>query len=338
MFLSIIVPVYNVKGYLIRCLDSINAQTFTDYEVLVVDDGSTDGSGEIAKNYCKGKEKFNFFYKKNGGLISAWKFGFEKAEGEYIGFIDSDDYIDLSMYDTLCRAAINYKADMVMCNHYYVNELNNKKVLHRNPIRDGLYINNDIELIRRKMLPVLGKDYISPSRVTKIINHDLLRNCLQYTDNRITSGEDVNSMVPCMIQSKRFMYIDRPLYYYVKRDSSISCVFNENILPTYEILIENITKCIQDQSCADRLRNEIDGLYNVYGLTWANYVAGSALSYNDKRKQLNRIINNNKYQSSASNINMKNGKISICYKIMMKSGNIIPFLTAYSLIHRANKI
>ena len=172
--LSIIVSVYNVKNYLVKCLDSINAQTLTDYEVVVVDDGSTDGSGELLDAYCRDKPKFHLYHKGNGGLMSAWKYGLERANGDYIGFVDSDDYIDATMYQKLVSAAEESSAEIVLCNHYYVDESANKKTLHRNPINPGIYTGEELNQIRGKMLPLLGRDYISPTRWSKIIHKNLL--------------------------------------------------------------------------------------------------------------------------------------------------------------------
>lgn len=317
MLLSIIVPVYNVKDYLIKCLDSIHQQTFQDYEVIVVDDGSTDGSGKMADDFCADKEKFQVFHKENGGLMSAWKYGVEKAQGEYIGFVDSDDYIASTMYQELCTRAQLRFADIVMCNHYYIREKTGKKELHRNPIQDGYFSGKQLDNIRKYMLPLLGKDYISPSRVTKMLRKSLLLECLKYTDNRISSAEDVNSMVPCMLSCHSLDYVEKPLYYYVKRDTSISHVFREHILDTYEILLDRLNQCLDD--CGFDLAEERKGLYNVYGITWANYVYESNLSGKEKRAQLLRVTKDPKYRSAARGISRAQGTIAMIYKWTVQS-------------------
>ena len=93
--ISVIVPVYNVEQYLPRCIDSILAQTFTDFELLLIDDGSTDNSGKICDEYAKKKDtKIRVWHKENGGVSSARNMGLDFAKGEYIQFIDSDDFIE----------------------------------------------------------------------------------------------------------------------------------------------------------------------------------------------------------------------------------------------------
>ena len=122
MKLSVIVPVYNVEQYLARCMDSLVRQTLDDMEILVVDDGSTDGSSEIARKYENDyPEKVKVLTKKNGGLSSARNAAMEVAQGDYLGFVDSDDWVDTDMYQVMYDAAVREDADIVICDmeeHY----------------------------------------------------------------------------------------------------------------------------------------------------------------------------------------------------------------------------
>ena len=93
--ITVIVPVYNTEKYLRRCVDSILAQTFTDFELLLIDDGSTDGSGAICDEYAKKDSRVRVFHKEIGGVSSARNLGLDKAYGEWISFVDSDDWIDV---------------------------------------------------------------------------------------------------------------------------------------------------------------------------------------------------------------------------------------------------
>ena len=107
VLISIIVPVYNVFGYLARCVDSIRRQTYRNLEIILVDDGSTDRSGALAEKLAMGDRRIRVFHKENGGSSSARNLGISKARGEYIGFIDSDDYIEPAMYQRLLEAALS---------------------------------------------------------------------------------------------------------------------------------------------------------------------------------------------------------------------------------------
>ena len=118
--LSIIVPVYNSEKYLCRCVDSILAQTFTDFELLLIDDGSEDESGNICDEYVVKDSRVRAFHKNNGGVSSARNLGLNKAKGEWIAFIDSDDYVDVSYCYELLRKAQKNDTDIVTCDMFIV--------------------------------------------------------------------------------------------------------------------------------------------------------------------------------------------------------------------------
>ena len=113
--LSIIVPVYNVCDYLKDCIDSILAQSFTDFELILVDDGSTDGSGEICDEYVKRDSRIRVIHKGNGGVVSARKAGVAAAKGLYVGYVDGDDWIESDMYEKMVHYMREYDCDLVMC-------------------------------------------------------------------------------------------------------------------------------------------------------------------------------------------------------------------------------
>lgn len=121
--ISIIVPVYNVENYLAKCLDSLVNQSHQGIEILVVDDGSKDKSGEIIRDYeRKFPEKIKAFVKENGGLSDARNFGIDRATGDYIGFVDSDDYVTANMFEEMLLLAEKHQAKMVICNIQKVDE------------------------------------------------------------------------------------------------------------------------------------------------------------------------------------------------------------------------
>ncbi|MBB6370942.1 glycosyltransferase family 2 protein [Chryseobacterium shigense] len=115
--ISVIVPVYNVENYLAKCLDSLVAQTLQDIEILVINDGSKDNSQLVIEEYAtKFPEKIKAFTKENGGLSDARNFGIERASGEYIGFVDSDDYVTETMFEEMLQLAEKHQAKIVICN------------------------------------------------------------------------------------------------------------------------------------------------------------------------------------------------------------------------------
>lgn len=125
--LSIIVPVYNAENYLDRCVNSIMNQTFKDFELILVDDGSTDASGKMCDDYADQNFNIKVIHQYNKGIGPARNTGILNSNGEYIGFVDNDDFISPIMYENLIRVALNTNSDIVSCNHqkfYDFNEVN----------------------------------------------------------------------------------------------------------------------------------------------------------------------------------------------------------------------
>jgi len=121
---SIIVPVYNVEKYLEKCLESIINQTLKNLEIICVNDGSTDNSLQILEDYAKKDQRIKIINKKNRGSGAAKNTGMKNASGEYIGFVDSDDWVDLAMFEKLYNRAKSQKSDMVMCPIYIYDNVN----------------------------------------------------------------------------------------------------------------------------------------------------------------------------------------------------------------------
>ena len=115
--ISIIVPIYNVEQYLSKCIDSILAQIFTDFELLLIDDGTPDRSGVICDEYAMKDDRIRVFHKENGGVSSARNLGLDEARGEWVAFVDSDDWIEKEMYQSLYNVADSYDVDVVMCGY-----------------------------------------------------------------------------------------------------------------------------------------------------------------------------------------------------------------------------
>ena len=117
---SILVPIYNVEKYLSRCIESVLSQDFRDYELILVDDGSPDRCPQICDEYAKKDSRIKVIHKKNGGLSDARNIGLDIATGEYVMFIDSDDFVDIDMMESMMNNMIDNNVDLVVCNIKYV--------------------------------------------------------------------------------------------------------------------------------------------------------------------------------------------------------------------------
>lgn len=220
--LSIVVPIYNTEAYLPQCIESILGQTYTEFELILVDDGSKDDSGRICDEYAKKDSRIKVVHKENGGAISARKAGLECALGQYVGFVDGDDWIDAKMYETLCAEAFRYKADIVITD----NDMwqGNRVIQIKQGVRAGLY--NKGQLIEELYPNLVFKEKIynlgvSPSLCTKITKRELLVKYQFMVDERITGGDDAACIFPCILEADSLFYVKDyfPYHYRVHKKS-----------------------------------------------------------------------------------------------------------------------
>jgi len=214
--LSVIVPVYNTEKYLSRCLNSILSQTYDNLEIICVDDGSTDRSGEILDYYAANDQRVIVVHSSNRGVSEARNRALELAEGAYIGFVDSDDYIDPDMYKMLL-GGFEDDVDIVACSYYFA--FDDKLVWYKNQeeiLCSAIDTKKFMEYIYRrdKYKGVAG--YI----VTRLFRRELIYKQNIKFDNLLSEGEDVYFMAKVLLKCKKIKYFDQPLYYYYQRDNS----------------------------------------------------------------------------------------------------------------------
>lgn len=136
--ISIIIPIYNVESYLRKCLDSIMEQSFSCFELLLINDGSTDASAQICQEYVEKDDRIRYFEKENGGVSSARNFGIKHSSGEYITFIDSDDWVEPNYLEILYKAMKEQDADIVVTNYYTFREEDAMFLFHVSEANEAL--------------------------------------------------------------------------------------------------------------------------------------------------------------------------------------------------------
>lgn len=206
---SVIVPIYNTERYLRRCLDSIVNQTLEELEIILVDDGSTDASGQILKEYeIKYPKKVKVYTKENGGQGAARNLGIQKSSGKYIGFLDSDDYVDTKMFETMYLAAEQGLCDLVECNYHYLCEegKRTKELRTRGSIRQ--YRNQKDMFINPQVSPC-----------NKLYRREvLMHQAVEFPEGLIY--EDTGFYIKTIPFIKKEHYVNDRLYYYFLRNSS----------------------------------------------------------------------------------------------------------------------
>lgn len=216
-FLSVIVPIYNAEKYLKECLDSIVQQTYQDYEVILVNDGSTDKSPQICRNYAKRYENIHIINKENGGLVSARKAGLAAACGEYIGWVDADDSVVPDMFEKMCGEAKRTNVDIVVCDMWSWS--GDKLTPMEQAVQTGgVYTGQKLVDDFYSCMLYAGKFYsfgILPAQFNKIIRSPIIRKNLQKVDDNISIGEDAACTYFCMLDAKSVSYLkDEFLYKY----------------------------------------------------------------------------------------------------------------------------
>lgn len=214
--ISIIVPIYNVESYLERCIESILNQSFKEFELILVNDGSTDSCKDICNEYKKRDSRIVVVNKKNEGVSSARNLGLDLAKGEYIGFIDPDDFINKDMYKILFDTIQANNSDMVICDYYKVNEDDINKFRNLKCNCENIKIKNLNNLESIDNLFLTGEKFIYAWN--KLYKRELF-NDLRYEKGRIYEDEYLAHRI--LYKCNKVSIIEAKIYYYVQRKGSL---------------------------------------------------------------------------------------------------------------------
>ncbi len=256
--LSVIIPVYNTEEYLRECLNSVVAQAIEGMEILLVDDGSTDASGSICDEYAAEHDCIRVFHIDNHGQSYARKTGVISAKGEYIGFVDSDDWVTDNMYGDMLGYAVDNSLDMVCCGLVY--EKGTTAIQRYNDADPGVY---DFEAIQKEILPgalAFGTDYtadrkIEPHLVDKLIRKEIITKVLSEIDEQVYWGEDALSVLKCILLANRIGILRKTPYHYRVHTSSISLKSDVRALDSYQRLIWDLVELAgQSEEFCDQVK------------------------------------------------------------------------------------
>ena len=239
---SVIVPIYNAEKYLRQCLDSVLNQSLEDIEIILIDDGSTDGCAEICKEYIS-DSRVVYYRKENEGLAAARADGISRASGEYLGFVDSDDYIKPEMYEKMYNAAKSNDSDIVFCNC----QENDNGHIFTPEMPEGAYDRQAIkEKILSQTLAYIGKGgtkrAIRWSNCLRIYKRETLeKNNIRF-DRRLRRSQDLQLTYEATLVAQNYYYIAEPLYHNRVVADSLSRGYTKNMWPLYTYLIEILYK------------------------------------------------------------------------------------------------
>ena len=265
MKVSVIVPVYNVESYLDKCLNTLVKQTLQEIEIIIVNDGSKDNSEKIIEKYLKKyPEKIKYIKKANGGLSSARNEGLKYASGEYIGFVDSDDYVSLNTFNLMYKKAKEKNFDLVVCNLNYVYETKTKMV--------SAGLDKDLENEDEVKKNIV---FLYPAVWNKLYKKEIL-DSLKFKEG--IWYEDVEFNFRVYPRVKSIGYVDKPLIQYVQRESSISKTIDKRLF-NYVDNFNGLIRYYQDNNLYNKYYFELEYSYVRY--LYATFI--KQLSYtNDK--------------------------------------------------------
>jgi len=263
---SIVIPVYNMQKYLDQCLQSIFAQTLSDIEIVLVDDGSSDDSPQLCDAYAEKDGRVRVIHKENGGLTSAWKRGSLEATGDYIGYVDSDDYIEKDMYERLYERAAATDADIVCCGltHLYEDDAQRRWTEQMEFDTDSL----QKEQLSQMLYPNLINDgsfmgrHLQPNRVTKLVKSTLVKKNLDMCADEVSIGEDYQFSLCMFLDAQRVEIIrDYFPYYYYMNNASMTMRHDKTYPDKIRIMRENLCRI-----------SDAKNVYDLKSQIWNDYV------------------------------------------------------------------
>ncbi|GIN96860.1 glycosyl transferase family A [Siminovitchia terrae] len=222
---SVVVPVYKVEKCLRRCIDSIINQTFTQIEIILVNDGSPDGSGEICDKYSMQDRRVKAFHKENGGLSDARNYGIDRAKGEYILFVDSDDYIEFDAIEKMLFYANRHSLDVVCADMCKISEGNSKSVIKRTTLLGGAS-KNKIMTGEEYLVDCIYKKQLSVAACTRMYKTQLIKKNKIYFKKGLLH-EDENWTPKILLAANRIGYFNFVFYNYIIREDSITQAVNK---------------------------------------------------------------------------------------------------------------
>ena len=319
-FFSIILPIYNVEAYMERCIKSILNQDFSDYEIILVDDGSTDNCPKMCDEYLN-REKFKVVHKTNGGLSSARNAGLEVASGRYVFFLDSDDYIENNALQVLYESLNKNNVDVIKFN-YRIQPSKNEVI---STLKPGLYKGAQI---REDVLSLALKNsgQFTMNAWSHIYSMDFLKKTgLCFTSEREVGSEDYLFNFEMFLRAESLLCIRDVLYNYDYREGSLTKRYRNNLINQYQKLYQLMFDLAERYNANETIKRNLDRFYlwNCFYVVMGNenHITDSH-NKSDREKNIRVILEQPEYIKVVKNasLNAEAGKRKI-YLLLLKINN-----------------
>lgn len=312
--ISIIVPVYNVEAYLPQCLDSLVNQTYDNLEIICVNDGSPDRSAEILQQYAAQYARVRVITQKNQGASVARNHGLAVAQGNYIMFVDGDDWIDLDTCQLAVETAEKHGADVVFWS--YVREYGNEsreKIMHMDN-ETVLYGDDAKDMLHRRQLGLLGEELAHPeyadSMVTvwgKLYSNQLLHQSgAEFVDLRkIGTSEDALFNLEALGEIQTAVYLKRCLYHYRKNNvTSVTTRYKSELSQQWDCLFDMMQEYIEKYHLSDEHRQALKNRISMSVVGLGLNIMGAPVSAEKKISMIKRVISAPRYREAVKTLEL----------------------------------
>lgn len=298
---SIIVPIYNVERYLDKCINTIVSQTYTNLEIILVDDGSPDNCPAICDQWAKKDSRIKVVHKQNQGLGMARNTGIEHATGKYICFFDSDDYIADTLVEKCIAAYKEHNADLVWYSMSDVDE--NAQVLSK-ALGSEVKVYSDSD-VKEKLLPqLMSHDYRegSPANFafsawSGMFSMDIIRkNNLRFPSERVIISEDTYFLLEYYFYTNRVAVLDDILYFHYINTSSLTTTYKADRHSKNTYFFDEAVKLINKYDYSSEIHTRLCMLYHSFTLAALKMIVSSDLSEKDKRRKCTEILKSGEVQ------------------------------------------
>ena len=281
ILVSIIVPIYNVRDYVGKCIESICGQTHENIEIILVDDGSDDGSGNICDNFAGKDDRIKVIHKQNGGITSARGGGVKIAQGAYIGFVDGDDWVEPDMYEELLQQAVENKAQIVLSDMYRHKFTGEVTIWSGAGLPEGIYeLAKDRELISTSLISGINSEHkgINGGVHIKLFERNILQNHIVLIDDIVHGYADDKVIVyPIILHSDKICVVHKAYYHGVDRKDSATHSVNKYFFEQMQWVYMYLQKVFEEQPYREILLEQLHKLMMISSISNVNNLVGKAI-------------------------------------------------------------
>lgn len=294
---TVIVPIYNVEEYLDRCVESIVNQTYKNLEIILVDDGSPDNCPEMCEQWAQKDSRIKVVHKQNAGLGMARNTGIDNANGKYIFFFDSDDYVDTSIVEKCVISAEKYNSDAVIygrCEVYDDGRIIKKELKPTKEVFKSQEITN--ELLPAMFTYDMG---FGVSAWGKMFSLETFKaESIRFVSEREIISEDAYFALEFFSRTSAVSIVNESLYFYYKRDNSLSRVFKADRHKKNDIFLQKSVDCIKTNNLPQKVITHLTARYHMYAIAAMKQLVSSDLAKKEKKSYLKEMFNSNVLHSS----------------------------------------